>query len=117
MLSHSFLYRKTASNLALTLGPNIEYVLVKTFNPYTHIPINIVLAKALLHKYFRAEEEDGDFENYSADSKKLPWKILTTFKGSKIEECSYEQLLAYDANQETYGNSFRVICGDFLPTL
>ena len=104
------------SNLALTLGPNIEYVLVKTFNPYTHIPINIVLAKALLHKYFRAEEEDGDFENYSADSKKLPWKILTTFKGSKIEECSYEQLLAYDANQETYGNSFRVICGDFVTT-
>ncbi len=104
------------SNLGLTVGPNIEYVLVKTFNPYTHLPINVVLAKALLHKYFKAEEENGDFENHSAEGKKLPWKIIATFKGAQIEECRYEQLLAYEANQETNGDSFRVICGDFVTT-
>jgi len=104
------------SNLGLTVGPNIEYVLAKTFNPYTHLPINVVLAKALLHKYFKAEEENGDFENYSAEGKKLPWKIIATFKGAQIEECRYEQLLAYEANQETNGDSFRVICGDFVTT-
>ncbi len=104
------------SNLGLTVGPNIEYVLVKTFNPYTHLPINVVLAKALLHKYFKAEEENGDFENYSAEGKKLPWIIIATFKGAKIEECRYEQLLPYEANQETNGDSFRVICGDFVTT-
>jgi isoleucyl-tRNA synthetase len=104
------------SNLGLTVGPNIDYVLVKTFNPYTHLPVNVVLAKALLHKYFKAEEENGDFENYSAEGKKLPWKIIATFKGSQIEECRYEQLLAYEANQETNGDSFRVICGDFVTT-
>ena len=36
------------SNTALTVGPKIEYVLVKTFNQYTFEPINVVLAKALL---------------------------------------------------------------------
>jgi len=40
------------SNLGLTVGPNIEYVLVKTFNPYSGKPCAVVLAKALLHKYF-----------------------------------------------------------------
>ena len=35
------------SNLGLTVGPNIDYF-IKTFNPYTHLPVNVVLAKALL---------------------------------------------------------------------
>ena len=59
------------SNLGLTVGPNIDYVLVKTFNPYTHQPVNVVLAKALVGKYFKAEDENGDFEGYSAESKNL----------------------------------------------
>src|SRR5689334_3801313 len=61
------------SNLGLTVGPTIDYVLVKTFNPYTHLPVNVVLAKALLNKYFKPEAE-GQFENYHADQKLLPWK-------------------------------------------
>jgi isoleucyl-tRNA synthetase len=40
------------SNAGLTVGPNIDYVLVKTFNPYTGKPCAVILAKALLHKYF-----------------------------------------------------------------
>ncbi|MGN6163436.1 MAG: class I tRNA ligase family protein, partial [Flavisolibacter sp.] len=53
------------SNLGLTVGPNIDYVLVETFNPYTHLPVNVVLAKALLGKYFKPEGENGDFDNYN----------------------------------------------------
>ena len=49
------------SNLGLTVGPNIDYVLVKTFNPYTHLPVNVILAKALVGKYFKPEGENGDF--------------------------------------------------------
>jgi isoleucyl-tRNA synthetase len=30
------------SNLGLTVGPNIDYVLVQTFNPYTHLPVFVV---------------------------------------------------------------------------
>lgn len=104
------------SNLGLTVGANIDYVLVQTFNPYTHLPVNVVLAKALLGKYFKPEGENGDFENYSAEVKLLPWKIITEFKGSQIEECRYEQLLPYEANRETGGDSFRVIVGDFVTT-
>src|SRR5215212_1625862 len=48
------------SNLGLTVGPNIDYVLVKTFNPYTHLPVNVILAKSLIGKYFKAEAENTD---------------------------------------------------------
>jgi len=51
------------SNLGLAVGPNIDYVLIKTYNPYLHTPINVVLAKALLDKYFKPEGENGDFDN------------------------------------------------------
>lgn len=106
------------SNLGLTVGPNIDYVLVRTFNPYTHLPVNVVLAKSLLGKYFKPEGENGDFENYTAETKLLPWKILTEFKGSSIEGARYEQLLPYEANSpaEAGGDPFRVLCDSFVTT-
>ncbi|MDP1844677.1 MAG: isoleucine--tRNA ligase, partial [Sediminibacterium sp.] len=111
------------SNLGLTVGPNIEYVLVKTFNPYTHLPINVVLAKALLSKHFKPEGEDGDFDGYSEKVKLLPWKIISTFKGADVEGATYEQLLPYDANSlkaileiTPEANPFKVIVGDFVTT-
>src|SRR5688572_11573526 len=64
------------SNLGLAVGSTIDYVLIKTFNPYTHRPIHVVLAKTLVSKYFKPEGENTGFENYSAESKVLPWKIL-----------------------------------------
>jgi len=111
------------SNLGLTVGPNIDYVLVKTFNPYLHTPINVILAKALLGKYFKQEGENGDFENYSEGVKLLPWKILAEFKGKDLEGLRYEQLMPYEANsleaiQAITPNAepFKVIVGDFVTT-
>jgi isoleucyl-tRNA synthetase len=112
------------SNLGLTAGPAIDYVLVKTFNPYTHLPVNVVLAKALISKYFKPEGENGDLENYKEGDKVLPWKILSEFKGKEIEECEYEQLLPYEANSpaniqpltDEAPKPFRVILGDFVTT-
>jgi len=111
------------SNLGLTVGVNIDYVLVQTFNPYTHLPNNVVLAKALVNKYFKAEGENGDFENYNTDVKLLPWKIVAEFKGKDLEGIEYEQLLPSEANtlekiQEiTQGaQPFKVILGDFVTT-
>jgi isoleucyl-tRNA synthetase len=108
------------SNLGLTVGPGIEYVLVKTFNPYTHLPVNVVLAKALIGKYFKPEGENGDFSGYKEGDKILPWKVLASFKGSRIEGCRYEQLLPYEANSPATAGSgtdpFRVIPGDFVTT-
>ena len=111
------------SNLGLTVGPNIEYVLVQTFNPYTHLPVNVILAQSLVSKYFKVEGENADFEDYKPEDKMLPWKILERFKGSQLEGLEYEQLLPFEANslqkiQEiTPGaNPFRILLGDFVTT-
>jgi isoleucyl-tRNA synthetase len=106
------------SNLGLTVGPNIDYVLAQTFNPYTHLPINVILAKALINKQFKTEGENGDFDGYNEKIKILPWKIITEFKGKDIEGARYEQLLPYEANTAALsgGDPFRVIVGDFVTT-
>ncbi len=111
------------SNLGLTVGPNIDYVLVKTFNPYTALPVNLVLAEALLGKYFKPEGENGDFDNHTAETKLLPWTILAKFKGSQVENARYEQLMPYEANSPAVIESiapgaepFKVIVGDFVTT-
>jgi len=106
------------SNAGLTVGPNIDYVLVKTFNPYTHQPINVILAKALLGKHFKAEAENGDFEHFDKDSKIIPWKTIAEFKGKDLEGIRYEQLIPVNSNQPELsgGDPFRVILGDFVTT-
>jgi isoleucyl-tRNA synthetase len=111
------------SNLGLTVGPEIDYVLVNTFNPYTHLPVKVILAKNLLGKYFKTEAENADAAAYQKDGKMIPWNIVTAFKGSQIEGCEYEQLLPSEANsqekiQETTPGAqpFRVITGDFVTT-
>lgn len=106
------------SNLALTVGPKIEYSLVKTFNPYTHLPVNVAVATPLLGKHFKAEGENGDFDAYKPEDKVIPWKVLTTFKGADIENARYEQLMPYEANtvEKSGGDPFKVILGDFVTT-
>jgi isoleucyl-tRNA synthetase len=111
------------SNLGLTVGPNIDYVLVKTFNPYTHLPINVVLAKPLLSKYFKAEGENVGFEDYNEKAKVLPWKILSGFKGKDLEGLRYEQLLPYGANSleaiqkiTPSADPFKILVADFVTT-
>ncbi|HWN89339.1 MAG TPA: isoleucine--tRNA ligase [Chitinophagaceae bacterium] len=111
------------SNLGLTVGGNIDYVLVKTVNPYLHNEINIVLAKALLSKYFKPEHENADFAEYKNDGKNIPYQIITEFKGNKIEGGDYEQLLPYEANSPKVieeitpgAKPFRVLVGDFVTT-
>jgi len=108
------------SNLGLTVGPAIEYVLVKTFSPYTHLPVNVILARALVGKYFKPEGETDELPGYKEGDKILPWKILASFKGSQLEECRYEQLLPFEANSPDKAgpgaDPFRVIPGDFVTT-
>jgi len=111
------------ANLGLTVGPNIDYVLVKTINPYLHNEINIVLAKALLGKYFKSEQENADHGEYKSDGKNLPYRIHAEFKGSKIEGCEYQQLLSFEANSlesiralTPDAKPFRVLLGDFVTT-
>jgi isoleucyl-tRNA synthetase len=111
------------SNLGLTVGPDIDYVLVKTANPYTHEPQNVILAKALVPKYFKPEGEHGDLKSFTADQKVLPWEIISEFQGKNLEGVEYEQLLPYEANSMGVIKSsspdampFRVLLGDFVTT-
>ncbi|HRB92649.1 MAG TPA: class I tRNA ligase family protein [Chitinophagales bacterium] len=106
------------SNTALAVGASIDYVLIKTFNPYTHAIVHLILAKDLLHKYVQAENENKDFSNYQNDGKNLPYIILSTFKGKELAGLKYEQLLPFDANtkENIKGDAFRIITGDFVTT-
>lgn len=108
------------SNTALTVGPKIDYVLVKTFNQYTFEPVNVVLAKNLVGKQFGkgffASEDDADFDKVKNGDKQLPYKILAEAKGIDLVEIRYEQLLPYVLPYQNAENAFRVIAGDFVTT-
>jgi isoleucyl-tRNA synthetase len=101
------------SNTALAVGANITYVLVKTFNPYTGIPVTIVMAKDLLHVYFDPKYADLDLQAYKEGDKELPYKVLAEFKGSGLEGINYEQLINWI---QPKGKAFEVITGDFVTT-
>ena len=108
------------SNTALTVGPKIDYVLVKTFNQYTFEPINVILAKPLVAKQFGSKfflaEDEAAFTNYKAEDKKIPYQILTECKGEDLVGVRYEQLLPLATPYQNAENAFRVISGDFVTT-
>ena len=109
------------SNTALTVGPNIEYVEITTFNQYTHQPLRVLLAKALIGKQFGKKftevKAKADLENYTSDQKTIPYFIGQSLKGEDLVGIRYEQLwnegpLPYEHPE----NAFRVIAGDFVTT-
>ena len=108
------------SNTALTVGPKIDYVQVRSFNQYTHEPIRVVLAKALVKKQFdkkfKEAESADDLGSYQKGDKKIPYWIEAEYKGSELTGLSYEQLLPYAQPMERPEDAFRIIPGDFVTT-
>jgi isoleucyl-tRNA synthetase len=108
------------SNTALTVGPKIDYVLVKTFNQYTFLPSNVILAKNLVGKQFSKgffeSTENSDFENFKEGDKKIPYQIIAECKGADLVGIRYEQLLPFTLPYQNPENAFRVISGDFVTT-
>ncbi|MDI1304334.1 MAG: isoleucine--tRNA ligase [bacterium] len=108
------------SNTALTVGPRIEYALVKTFNQYTFRPATLILAKNLVGKQFGKgffeSTEPSDFENFKEGDKKIPFQILAECKGADLVDIRYEQLLSFTLPYQNTENAFRVISGDFVTT-
>lgn len=108
------------SNTALTVGKNIDYVLVETFNQYTFEPISVILAKSLVGKQFgkayKKAENTADLNNYKAGDKEIPYQIVKEFKGADLLETKYEQLLAWAQPYQNADKAFRVIHGDFVST-
>ncbi|WP_420603755.1 isoleucine--tRNA ligase [Flagellimonas sp.] len=108
------------SNTALTVGPKIEYVLVKSYNQYTFEPIQVVLAKGLVGKQFSGKffeaETIEEFEAYQSGDKKIPYQIGQSFVGKDLVGIQYEQLIDYAQPYQNPENAFRVISGDFVTT-
>ena len=102
------------SNTALAVGKKIDYVVVNTFNPYTFKPITVILAKALLRKYFPDKNKDLKISEYVEGNKSIPFEIIQEIKGAELEGLYYEQLLPYV--QPVDGEAFKVLLGDFVTT-
>ena len=107
------------SNTALTVGPKIKYALVKTFNQYTHLPVNLILAEPLIGKQFAGKfvaVESEDELQYQEGDKKIPFLVQETYLGKDLVGIFYEQLLPYTLPYENPEEAFRVISGSFVTT-
>lgn len=109
-----------SSNTALAVGPEIEYVLVKSFNQYTFKPINAILAKNLVtyqfSKLYKAVETEEELNSYQEGDKIIPYFVAGTCKGKELAGLRYEQLLPYALPYENAEQAFQVIPGDFVTT-
>ncbi|WP_426489799.1 isoleucine--tRNA ligase [Hymenobacter sp. 102] len=108
------------ANTALAVGKNIPYVLVSTFNPYTGKPIHVVLAEALVGKYFAKKNEVTSWQGHSSSAaKEQPWFVQARFTGADLVGIRYERLFGQDKGYPAFEgeeNAFRVINGDFVTT-
>jgi len=107
------------SNTALTVGPKIDYVLVKSFNQYTGDPIRVIVAKPLVEYQFSGKfvaVETEDELTFTLGDKKVPYFAVGGWKGSELVGLPYEQLMPYAQPMENPERAFRVIPGDFVTT-
>lgn len=102
------------SNTALAVGPDITYLEVKTYNPYTAQPVTVILAKDRLAAYFSPKAEEIALEDYKEGDKLIPYRILSEFKGHELQGIRYEQLIPW---MQPEGDAFKVITGDFVTTV
>ena len=101
------------SNTALCVGPNVTYVAVQSYNPYTNAPMTAVIAKELVDAYFNPKAADLALDSYNAGDKLIPFAIVGEWKGSELAGMHYEQLIPWVNPGE---GAFRVITGDFVTT-
>ena len=102
------------SNTALCVGPDIEYIRVLSFNPYSGQMAVYVLAKALLGAWFNPKGEQIPLDSYQPGDKVIPYRVLSgSFKGSELVGIRYHQLIPWFKPQ---GDAFRVISGDYVTT-
>ncbi|HET9487774.1 MAG TPA: isoleucine--tRNA ligase [Chryseosolibacter sp.] len=104
------------ANTALTVGEKITYTQVNTFNPYTHQPVSVVLAKDLLSKYFPEKNKGLNVDDYKPGDKAIPFHVVGEFSGKDLVGVRYHQLLPYVQPYYDADKAFQVIAGDFVTT-
>ncbi|MDT8393116.1 MAG: isoleucine--tRNA ligase [Bacteroidales bacterium] len=102
------------SNTALAVGKKIMYNLVQTYNPYTALPVSVVVAKDLLNNFFPEKNAALAMDEYEPGQKAIPFSVIGEFSGADLEGIRYEQLLPYA--QPENGDAFRIVSGDFVTT-
>ena len=102
-----------SSNTALAVGKEINYIKVRSFNPYSGYPITVVIAKDLLNTMFPEANASLDLSEFKPGDKKIPFKVLDEFKGRQLEGISYEQLIDW---VKPDSGAFRVVTGEFVTT-
>ena len=101
------------SNTALAVGPGIDYVFVRTFNPYSGELEIVVMAKARMNAYCPEKNAALAFSDYKKGDKDIPFEVLAECKGKDLVGYSYEQLMNFVSPM---GNAFKVIGGDYVTT-
>lgn len=101
------------SNTALAVGPGIDYVFVRTFNPYSGELEIVVMAKARLNAFCPEKNAALAFSDYKKGDKDIPFEVLAECKGKDLVGYSYEQLMNFVSPM---GNAFKVIGGDYVTT-
>lgn len=102
------------SNTALAVGAKIDYVRIATYNPYTKLPVNLIMAKDLVGKWFKPAQAEADYDSYTPDQKVIPYVVTGEYKGASFNMLEYEQLMPYVQPEE--GDAFKVLLGDFVST-
>ncbi len=102
------------SNTALAVGKKISYARIATYNPYTKLPVNLILAEDLVSKWFKQEQAEADYHAFAKEDKIIPYKVTGKFLGSELEHIRYHQLLPYVQPED--GEAFKVLIGDFVST-
>jgi isoleucyl-tRNA synthetase len=104
------------SNTALAVGSSIDYVLISTYNQYTFLPVNVIVAKDLMAQHFNPKGLAISLNDYAEGDKIIPYIILGEAKGSNLVGLKYEQLLPYSLPMENVDKAFYVIMCDFVTT-
>lgn len=101
------------SNSALAVGEHLDYVKVKTFNPYTFAPCTVILAKARMSAYFNSKAAELSLADYKAGDKLIPYEVVAEMKGKDLLGLAYEQLIP---GVDLPHPAFTVVAGDYVTT-
>ena len=95
-----------ASNVALCVGPKIDYVAVETYNLYDGEPMTLIMAESRLSAYLNPEQEvkEGELGAFDKDNKVCPWRIVDRIKGAELEGLHYQQLMPWVKPCEKIGD-------------
>ena len=84
-----------ASNTALCVGPKIDYVAVRTYNPYNDEKITLIVAASRLGAYFNAMGANKSLDDYEHGNKIVPYEVIGQYKGTDLVGIHYRQLMPW----------------------